>query len=135
MVTARRARITGIIMLAVIFAVGALSGAATMRVVNGEDAPKLKRVQPEPRPNLLDRLDLTPEQRQEAEQILERRRAEMEAFWEEHRPALRAITDSARAELRAILTPEQVEIERRFMEERRAHMERRDRERRDSNQW
>jgi Spy/CpxP family protein refolding chaperone len=135
MVTVKRARITGIIMLAVIFAVGALSGAATMRVVNGEDAPKLKRVQQEPRLNLLDRLDLTPEQRQEAEQILERRRAEMEAFWEEHRPALRAITDSARAELRAILTPEQVEIEKRFMEERRAHMERRDRERRDSNQW
>ena len=59
----------------------------------------------------------------------------MEAFWEEHRPALRAIADSARAELRAVLTPEQVEIEQRFMEERRAQMEKRDRERRESNQW
>jgi Spy/CpxP family protein refolding chaperone len=134
MVTAKRARVMGIALLAVIFMVGALSGAATMRVV-GDEAPKLKRVQQDVQPNLLDRLELTPEQRQDADAILERRRAEMEAFWDEHRPALRAIADSARAELRALLTPEQAEIEKRFMEERRVHMEKRDRERRESNKW
>jgi Spy/CpxP family protein refolding chaperone len=135
MVTAKRARVMGIAMLAVIFMVGALSGAATMRVVNGDEGPKLKRTQQETRPSLLDRLELTPEQRVQAEAILERRRAEMEAFWDEHRPALRAIADSARSELRALLTPEQLEIETRFMEQRREHMEKRDRERRDSNRW
>lgn len=135
MVTSKRARLTGMIMLAVVFMVGALVGAATIRVVDAEEAPKLKRTQAETRPNLLDRLNLTAEQRAQADVILERRRQEMEAFWEEHRPALRAIADSARAELRAVLTPEQVEIEQRFMEERRAQMEKRDRERRESNQW
>jgi Spy/CpxP family protein refolding chaperone len=134
MVTAKRARITGIVMLAVVFMVGALSGAATMRVVDAEETPRLKRVQPEQR-NLLERLELTPVQRAQVDVILERRRAEMEAFWEAHRPTLSAIADSARVELRALLTPEQREIEERFMEERREHMEQRDRERRESNKW
>jgi Spy/CpxP family protein refolding chaperone len=119
MVQAKRARITGLIMLAIMFAVGALAGAATMRVVNADEAPRLR--QPRPQPDLLERLELAPEQRVQAEAILERRRAQMEEFWDEHRPALRAIADSARADLRALLTPEQRELEERFMEERRRH--------------
>jgi Spy/CpxP family protein refolding chaperone len=136
MVTARRARITGLIMLAIMFAVGALTGAATMRVVDAEEPPKLKRIQPTSQPpNLLDRLELTSEQKAQIEVILERRRAEMEEFWDTHRPTLRAITDSARAELRAVLTPEQRELETQYMEERRKHAEKRDRDRRRSNPW
>jgi Spy/CpxP family protein refolding chaperone len=136
MVTPRRARITGLIMLAIMFAVGALAGAATMRVVDAEEAPKLKRIQPTPQPpNLLDRLELTSEQKPQIEAILERRRAEMEEFWDTHRPTLRAITDSARAEMRAVLTPEQRELETQFMEERRKHAEKRDRDRRGRHPW
>jgi Spy/CpxP family protein refolding chaperone len=136
MVTAKRARMTGLIMLAIMFAVGALAGAATMRVVDAEEPPRLKRTHPSPQsPNLLDRLELTSEQQAQIDVILERRRAEMEEFWDTHRPTLRAITDSARAELRAVLTPEQRELETQFMEERRKHAEKRDRDRRERNPW
>jgi Spy/CpxP family protein refolding chaperone len=132
MVTAKRARATGIAILALMFLVGALSGAATMRVVSADDASM--RMGPQrAHPDLLERLELTPEQRTRIDAILERRRAEMEEFWDQHRPALRAITDSARAELRAVLTPEQREIEERFMEERKAHQKQRDGRR--SPQW
>jgi Spy/CpxP family protein refolding chaperone len=125
MVSARRARVTGIAILAIMFVVGALSGAAAMRVVNADEKPM--RVGPQrAHPDLLERLELTPEQRVRIDGILERRRAEMEAFWDQHRPVLRAITDSARAELRAVLTPEQREVEERFMEERQAHQKQRD---------
>jgi Spy/CpxP family protein refolding chaperone len=117
MVTARRARFVGVAILVIMFVAGALSGAATMRVVSSDEPAMRMRAQRE-HPDLLERLELTPEQRVRVDAVLERRRAEMEQFWEEHRPALRAITDSARAELRAVLTPEQRDIEARFWEER-----------------
>lgn len=131
MVQAKRARLTGLLMLAIMFAVGGLTGAATMRVVSADEPHTLR--QSRARPDLLDRLELTAAQRVQAEAILERRRAEMEAFWDEHRPALRAIADSARADLRALLTPEQREIEERFMAERRQHHEERAKQR--SERW
>lgn len=131
MVTAKRARITGLLMLAVIFAVGALAGAATMRVVSADEAPVMRSQKHAP--DLLDRLQLTPEQRAQVDVILERRRSEMEEFWNVHRPTLRAIADSARAELRSVLTPEQQAIEEQFMAQRRKHMGRRDVKR--SNPW
>jgi Spy/CpxP family protein refolding chaperone len=124
MVTAKRARVTGLLVLVVIFVAGALTGAATMRVVSADEAPALRPAK-EP-PDLLDRLQLTPEQRVQVDAILERRRAQMEEFWDEHRPALRAITDSARAEMRAVLTPEQQAVEEEFRARRRDHMGRRD---------
>jgi Spy/CpxP family protein refolding chaperone len=133
MVTARRARLMGFIMLAMMFAVGALTGAATIRVVDADDSPRMK--QPQRPPDLLERLELTPEQRVQADAILERHRAAMEEFWNVHRPTLRAITDSARAELRSVLTPEQQEIEEQFRQERRKHAESRDGERRGSDRW
>jgi Spy/CpxP family protein refolding chaperone len=131
MVTAKRARVTGVLMLAVVFAAGALAGAATMRVVSADETHVMRSQKPAP--DLLDRLELTPEQRERVDVILERRRSEMEEFWDEHRPALRAIADSARAELRSVLTPEQRLIEEEFRAARRKHMERRDAPRRD--QW
>lgn len=131
MVTAKRARVTGVLMLAIVFAAGALAGAATMRVVNADESPVMRSQKSGP--DLLDRLELTPEQRERVDVILERRRSEMEEFWDEHRPALRAIADSARAELRSVLTPEQRLIEEEFRAARRKHMGRRDAPRRD--QW
>lgn len=134
MVTAKRARLTGMIVLALAFLVGSLTGAAAIRVADAETAPKLMRSKAkQPSPNLLERLELTSDQRVRVDAILERRRQEMEQFWEEHRPTLRAIADSARTELRAVLTPEQQAIEEQYMEERRRHHERRDRS--GSNQW
>jgi Spy/CpxP family protein refolding chaperone len=132
MVTARRARLTGMIMLAIAFMVGSLTGAAAIRVAEA-DGPKLMRGKSQERqqPDLLQRLELTQEQRVHVDAILERRRQEMEAFWEEHRPTLQGIADSARTEMRRVLTPGQQQVEAQFMEERRAHHERRERARRD----
>jgi Spy/CpxP family protein refolding chaperone len=132
MVTAKRARLTGLAILVIMFVAGALSGAATMRVVAGEE-PANRRGGARQHPDLLERLELTPEQRVHVDAVLERRRGQMEEFWEQHRPALRAITDSARSELRAVLTPEQREVEQRFWEERQQYQKQR--EGRRTNRW
>jgi Spy/CpxP family protein refolding chaperone len=131
MVTAKRARLTGMVMLAIVFLVGSLTGAAAMRVADADNGPKLMRAKGQQPPDLLDRLDLTAEQRVQVDAVLERRREEMQQFWEVHRPTLQAIGDSARAELRALLTPAQREVEEQFMEERREQQARRDRNRND----
>lgn len=121
MVTAKRARLTGMLMLVIMFTVGALAGAATMHVVEGDEAPQRERTAREQSPGLFDVLELTPEQQAEVDAVIERRRLQMDQFWREHRSTLRAISDSARMEIRSVLTPEQLEREERFRAERRRH--------------
>lgn len=121
MVTAKRARVMGIMVVVVAFAIGALTGAATMRVAGGDAVEKHGREQAPKRPGLFETLQLTDEQRAEVDAIMERRRAEVDEFWDQHGPQLRAIMDSARAEMRAVLTPEQRELEEKFRAERRRH--------------
>src|SRR5688572_31392809 len=129
MATSRRARLIGMALLVLTFAVGGLAGAATMQVVGADEPRELgRRAEGRHGPPFLDRLDLTPEQRVQVDRILERRRSEMEKFWTQHRPLLRGIADSARAEVRAVLTPEQRALEERFMAERREQFEKRGRE-------
>lgn len=125
MVTAKRARVLGLLVLAMMFAVGALAGAATMRVVAGDELPARAARDGGERPGLFERLDLTAEQRAQVDAIMERRRREVDAFWQQHGPQLRTITDSARAEIRSVLTPEQRELEEQFRAERRRHYEKR----------
>lgn len=125
MVTAKRARLMGLLVLAMMFAVGALTGAATMRVVAGDEIPSRGEREAGERPSLFERLNLTPEQRAEVDAIMERRRDEVDEFWKQHGPQMRAIMDSARAEIRTVLTPEQREIEEQFRAERRRHYEKR----------
>lgn len=125
MVTARRARLMGILVLAMMFAVGALTGAATMRVAAGDESPARAREERSKRPDLFEKLELTQEQRTQVDAIMERRRREVDAFWKQHGPQLRTIMDSARTEMRSVLTPEQREIEEQFRAERRRHYEKR----------
>jgi Spy/CpxP family protein refolding chaperone len=128
MAMSRRARWTGLAVLALTFAVGALAGAATMQVVGADEPRALDRPGYGRRTSeLFDRLDLTPAQRVEVDRILERRRAQMEQFWTEHRPLLRGIADSARAEVLEVLTPEQRAREEQFMAERRKQRDRHER--------
>lgn len=124
MVTAKRARVMGLVVLIVMFAIGALTGAVTMRVAAGEQAEKSARAESSKRPGLFETLQLTDEQRTEVDAIMERRRAEVDEFWDQHGPQLRAIMDSARAEMRAVLTPEQRALEEQFRAERRRHYQR-----------
>lgn len=124
MVTAKRARVMGLVVLVVMFAIGALTGAATMRVASGEKVEASERADRPKRPGLFETLQLTAEQRTEIDAIMERRRAEVDEFWNQHGPQLRAIMDSARAEMRTVLTPEQRELEEQFRAERRRHYQR-----------
>lgn len=123
MVTAKRARLMGLVVLVVMFAIGALTGAATMRVATGEESDPQERSESR-RPGLFETLQLTDEQQTQVDEIMERRRAQVDAFWKENGPELRAIMDSARAEIRAVLTPEQQALEEQFRAERRRHYER-----------
>lgn len=127
-----RSRWIGLAVLIATFIVGTLAGAATVRVVSAREP---MRVEADADSTThahawLDQLDLTPQQRQQAEAVLERRRAQMDAFWKEHRPELHAIVDSARAEIRALLTPEQRAKEDSLRAERKRESERRDHDRR-----
>lgn len=124
MVTAKRARLMGVVILAIMFAIGALMGAATMRVATGDDASPRHGAESGRRPGLFETLQLTADQRVQVDAIMERRRAEVDAFWKEHGPQMRAIMDSARAEIRTVLTPAQRELEEQFRAERRKHYER-----------
>ncbi len=109
----RQARLLGIALLAATFVIGGLAGAATVRLSAGREPAAATHNAEERGPrtrgrgSVLDQLDLTPEQCERIEAVLERRRLQTEAFWDVHGPALRAIVDSTRAEIRAVLTPEQ----------------------------
>jgi Spy/CpxP family protein refolding chaperone len=124
MVTAKRARLLSVLIIAIVFAVGGLSGAATMHVVEGDEAPRMER-HGRSSNDLFERLQLTPEQQVQVEAIMEEGRADMNAFWAEHRPTLRAITDSTRTRIRAVLTPEQRALDDEWIAERRREAEKR----------
>jgi hypothetical protein len=78
-------------------------------------------------PVLLDRLQLSDEQRTQVMQTLERRRQHSDALLDGLRPQLRAQLDSARDEVRALLTPEQQAIfDQLLLEERNRFLRRHD---------
>ncbi len=110
----RRARLLGIALLVVTFAAGMLAGAAFDHALAArEPAPAQEPGWHCHGPHgkktsmILDRLDLTPDQRTRVDAIMARRRAQADAFWEREGPRMRGIVDSTRSEIRAILTPEQ----------------------------
>lgn len=133
----RRARLLGIALLVVTFAAGMLAGAAFDALAAREREPA-----PVQEPGwhchgphgkktsmILDRLDLSPEQRARVDAVMARRRAQADAFWEREGPRMRGIVDSTRAEIRAILTPEQrAEYDRLRAEHRAARRAERERE-------
>lgn len=104
-----RMRLVGLGLLVATFLVGALAGAAVDRVLSA-DVPEARRDGRDDdrrRSYVIDRIDMTADQRAAIDAILERRSARMRAVWKETGPRLEAITDSARAEIMGVLTPEQ----------------------------
>lgn len=118
------ARALGLVVLAVTFVAGAIAATAIGQVLHADPASRTEAVTAdgcdEKRGHLLDRLDLTEDQRTRIDRILERRRGQIDRFWSEAGPTLNAITDSTRAEIRAVLTPEQRELHDRLRRERKA---------------
>jgi Spy/CpxP family protein refolding chaperone len=98
-------RTRGILLLLVCFAAGAAVGVAGDRVLRRERGQSIKLESS--LPELLDKLDLTREQRQAADSLLTRRTPRAEAVMREAIPRLAAIADSVDTDFRALLTPAQ----------------------------
>jgi Spy/CpxP family protein refolding chaperone len=108
-----RIRAQGIALLVVVFAAGALVGAAGDRLLGERPIPRrpfaMRLGEPGHLPPPFERLGLTDEQRQRITAILDAARPLTDSILEETLPRLRAVTDSIRAEIRGVLTEEQRE--------------------------
>ena len=118
--SARRTRIQGVVLLALMFVVGMLAGSATERIRAAREKPLRPFRQIGELPPPFARLGLTEEQRSEISTVLERGRPQTDSVLQELMPHLQAINDSVHARIRDILTPEQAalldeEFERRGM--------------------
>ncbi len=101
-------RMVGLGLLLAVFVAGILAGAAIDRFIASPDhGRRAERRDDDRRRYVIDQVDLTAEQRQEIDAILDRRATRMRALWQEASPRLDAITDSARVEIMDVLTPEQ----------------------------
>ena len=108
-----RLRFAGALLLAATFAVGALGGLAFGEFGQNDAVADAREPDCDDhdgrRGSYLDRLELTPEQQQRIDAILQARKEQMDAFWAENGQRMEQIVDSARAELRNVLTAEQRE--------------------------
>lgn len=119
-----RMRLLGAGLLVVAFLAGALTGAAVDRVLSaGESTGGTREAERESRSYVIDRVDLTPEQRAAIDTILEDRAERMRAVWRQVEPRLDAITDSARSEIMHALTPAQRAEYQRMLDRRRERRE------------
>ena len=100
-----RARFVGAVVLVSVFIAGMAAGAALDRFTRPR--PVIRASFGADLSGVLDRLQLTSDQRARAEAIIQRRTPRAEVMMLEVSDRLRAVADSIDAELRAILTPEQ----------------------------
>lgn len=98
-------RLIGAAMLLAAFIAGVAAGLAFDRVVQPE--PGLKTVVVADMSRVLDKLELTAQQRGKADSVLQRRAPTTERMMLDVAERLRGLSDSVDAELRAILTAQQ----------------------------
>ena len=114
----KNARLLGTAVLVFTFIAGALAGAAAIRVLSAEKAPKerAERMAPPmrggPRKLLQDEkfvaeLGLSDAQRAQIKTILDRRDVEAGKLWQSFEPQLHAFGQKVREDLAQVLTPEQ----------------------------
>jgi Spy/CpxP family protein refolding chaperone len=128
---AGRTRLLGAALLVAAFSTGALVGAAGDRLLARDDGRDRRGPRfafgsahrpgghvVEKRVLLFEPLDLSEEQRERIEDVLERGRGQLEESWRRIRPELGALVDSTHDEIRALLTPEQQRLFDRFREDR-----------------
>jgi Spy/CpxP family protein refolding chaperone len=121
-----RTRLVGFGLIAVVFMVGSMTGAAMDRVITAQTTSREAKGEEARRTHIIEQVEMTDEQRARIEAILERRSERMSATWAEIAPRLDAITDSARVEIMQVLTPEQqADYERRLEERAREREQRR----------
>ena len=93
------------LLLALAFVAGAAAGVTIDRLSLPESSPGTPKTPDRSGP--LDRLDLTPQQRAQADSIMERSAPRAERAMRDVAERLQNVSDSLDAELRAILTPPQ----------------------------
>ena len=98
-------RAVALLLLALAFVAGAAAGVTIDRLFPPESIPGTRITRDMSGP--LDRLDLTPQQRAQADSIMERSAPRAERAMRDVAERLQNVSDSLDAELRAILTPPQ----------------------------
>lgn len=120
-----RTRLLGVGLLALTFVAGALSGAAIDRALGAEEAEAAParqgrdRDRDRERSYVIDKVDMSADQRSSIDSILDRRTDRMRAIWQTVEPRMEAVTDSARVEIMDVLTPEQRDRYQQLLDERR----------------
>jgi Spy/CpxP family protein refolding chaperone len=121
-----RSRILAVAILLAVFTAGTLGGAAlTVAMGRGDDRgpgheERILYAQP-----ILKGLDLTPDQRERVERLLDDQRRKAERLMADAEPRMKALVDSTNAAIEQILTPEQREEFRQMQEHRRDDIVRR----------
>lgn len=109
------------LLLLVTLAAGAAGGIAIDRRLDAGLEPKAETTERQGRgettiERFADELGLTPEQREQIAPVLEDTRTRMSEVFDQVRPEYRRVVDSARARIESVLTPGQVEMYRRLLE-------------------
>lgn len=99
------ARARGLALLVAVFAAGVVTGLAADRTFGPRNVAQARLTTR--MPQILARLQLSPDQRRAVDSILERSSPRAEAAMREMIPRLAAIADSVHAEVASVLTPEQ----------------------------
>ena len=103
----RNARAVAILLLGVSFTVGALTGMALEEALGIDWFEFLDEEARGSEDRLLADLNLSAEQQERVERILERQEDRLEAYWKRQLPEIQQITGESHGEIRAVLTPEQ----------------------------
>ena len=103
----RRARVVASLLLSLVFGVGALTGMALEEALGIDWFDFLDEDWDEAEGRLLAGIELTREQRSQAEAILEQKEDRLEDYWESRLPEIWEILRESHDQIRAILTPEQ----------------------------
>jgi hypothetical protein len=101
------AKVVAVFLLSLTFVVGGLAGMALEEALGIDWFEFLDEDYDEAEDRLLAGLDLSREQRDRAEEILERQEDRLEAYWESRLPEIQGILRQSYAEIRAILDPDQ----------------------------
>ena len=103
----RQPQLVAVLLLALTFAVGGLAGMALEEALGIDWFEFLDEDHDESEDRLLAGLDLTVDQRSQAERILEREEDRLEEYWESRIPEIQHILRRTYADIRAILNAEQ----------------------------
>jgi Spy/CpxP family protein refolding chaperone len=102
----RRARIVAVLLLLLTFSVGAVGGMAVEEAL-GLDWFEFLDDDYRANDRIVAGLDLTREQEERVEQILDRQEEQLEDYWKSRLPEIQSMLQASYAEIRVQLTPEQ----------------------------